>query len=239
MEKRNKIIFIAIIIVTLIIVGLCIYSLINKEEIEISDSIKFRNEYMELNAKVNDDNGKTYPDVVIDEDNTVKYVTNEKVLEILKSGTGVIYFGYNTCPWCRSLVSTLTRVAEKKNETIYYVDIKDIRTTFELKDGSIEKIKDGTPFYYDLLKSLDSVLEDYKLKDDAGNEYSTNEKRLYAPTVVAVSEGEITDIHVGTVDTQASGYDKLSSEEEQVLEKRIEELIESKDQVEVCTQNNC
>ena len=121
MEKRNKLILGAIILLTIIVISICIYSIINNRHINKSDANKFRTEYMELNDKINEDNGKSYPIVNISADNTVKYIKPKEVVNVLKKGSGIIYFGYNTCPWCRSLVSTLTEVAKEKKEKIYYV----------------------------------------------------------------------------------------------------------------------
>jgi len=238
MENKNKIILILLIILTLSVVGVCIYAVINKEE-AITDAIKFRNEYSELNDEVNEGNGKNYVNVTISENNTVKYVTEEKVTELLESGTGIIYFGFSTCPWCRSLVSTLTRVAEEKNETIYYLDILNIRSSYELKNRKLNKLKEGTRAYYKILELLDEHLEDFYLTDEAGNKYDTGEKRLYAPTLVAFKDGEITKVHVGTVESQASGYDELTNTQLEELENIVKDLINSKNEKEVCTNEKC
>lgn len=238
MEKKNKIILISLIILTILVVGLCIYSLINKKDTILSDAEKFRSEYMNLNDKVNEDNQKSYINVIISETNTVKYASEEDVINILKDGTGVIYFGFSKCPWCRSLVPSLTKVAEELNETIYYLDILDIRSSFEISEEKLNKIKDGSKNYYEILKLLDNELEEFYLEDTSGNKYDTLEKRLYAPTLVAIKDGEVTSFHVGTVDTQESGYDKLTDDETKELEKTITDLIESKN-IEICTKDKC
>ena len=237
MDKNNKIILILLVILTLVVVGVCTYSVIKNNEKD-TDAIKFRNEYSELNGKVNENNGKNYVNVSISDSNTIKYITEEKAIELLEEGTGVIYFGFSTCPWCRSLVSTLTSVAENKNESIYYLDILDIRSAFELNEGKLNKIKDGSKGYYKILELLDEQLEDFYLIDDAGNKFDTEEKRLYAPTIVAFNKGNITSIHVGTVESQENGYDELTSDQITELESIIEKLIASKD-VDVCTNEKC
>lgn len=237
MNKSNKIILIVLVIITLCVVGICTYAVLNKEEKD-ADAIKFLNEYSELNGKVNESNGKNYVDVSISDTNTVKYIDEEKAVELLENGTGTIYFGFSTCPWCRSLVSTLTKVAEEKNETIYYLDILDIRSSFELTEGKLNKIKEGTKEYYKILELLDKNLEEFYLTDEAGNKFDTGEKRLYAPTLVAFNKGKITDFHVGTVDSQKSGYDNMNETQIIELERRIEKLLNSND-IEVCTNEKC
>lgn len=239
MEKKNKIILISIILVTLCVIGICVYGIINNNDIKETDAVKFQSEYMELNDKVNEMNGKAYVNVTLSDENTVKYVNESKAAQILEEGTGVIYFGFSTCPWCRSLVTTLAKVAEAKNETIYYLDVLNIRSTFEVEEGKLNKTREGSKGYYKLLELLDEKLEEFYLVDEAGNKYDTNEKRLYAPTLVAVEKGEITGFHVGTVDSQESGYDKLTDDQIVELEKIVKDLIDSKNKTEVCTKDNC
>ncbi len=240
MEKKNKIIMILIIVLTVCVIGFCIYSVINKKDNIENDAIKFRQEYMELNDKVNEKTGSAYVDLTISETNTVKYATEDEVVDILNKGTGIIYFGFKTCPWCRNLLPTLTKVAEEKNETIYYLDVYDIRSSFELKDGSVKKVKDGSSGYYKILRLMDANLEEFYLTDDEGNKFDTNEKRLYAPTVVAVKNGEVKSLHVGTVSSQESPDVKLNNEQTKELEDIIEKLIDSKNNDNnVCSKGKC
>lgn len=239
MDKKNKILLIFLIVLTILVVGLCTYAVINnKKNNKNTDAIKFHNEYSKLNGKINELNGKNYVNVSISDTNTVKYVTEKKAVDLLENGIGIMYFGFSTCPWCRSLVSTLTKICEEKDETIYYLDVLDIRSTFELQDGKINKIKDGTKNYYRLLELLDSELEEFYLEDEAGNRYDAEEKRLYAPTIVAFNNGKITAIHVGTVDSQENGYDELNEIQIKELEEIIINLINSKN-AEACTSDKC
>ena len=237
MEKKNKLIVIFLIILTLSVVGVCIYSVINNKK-ENKDAIKFRNEYSELNGQINELNQKEYVNVSISDNNTVKYINEKKAVELLESGTGIIYFGFNKCPWCRSIVETLTNVCKDNNETLYYLDISDIRSTFELNEGEVSKIKDGSTGYYEILDILDEYLEDFSLTDAAGNVYDTGEKRLYAPTIVAFNNGSVTKMHVGTVSSQESGYDELTEEEIKEFSNIVKDLIKSK-KVNVCTSDKC
>jgi len=239
MEKKNKIVLISIIIITVLVLGGCVYSVItNKNEVN-SDAVKFMNEYTELNGKINEYNGATYVNVELPESNTFKYATEEKAIELLKEKSGVIYFGFSTCPWCRSLVSTLGRVAKEENETIYYLDILNIRSSFEVKDGKLNKLKEGSKGYYELLELLDEELESFVLEDEEANKFDTGEKRLYAPTLVAFNQGKITSVHVGTVESQISGYDELTDDQIKELEDIILALINSKNEKKVCTKDKC
>ncbi len=235
MEKRNKIILISLIIITFVVGCICVYTIIKNNA---TDAMKFKKEYMRLNNIVNESNGKTYPYVEIDDDNTIKYLKEDEVVELLERGTGVIYFGYNTCPWCRSLVTTLTSVGKKKNETIYYLNIENIRSVYKVLDGELIRSKDGSEGYNKIIELLSDILEDYYVTDEDGISYNTNEKRLYAPTVVAVKDGNITSIHVGTVESQNSGYDELNEMQKDVLEDIISDLINSKNDL-ACQESAC
>ena len=226
MEKRNKIILVAIILLTIIVISICIYSIINNNHINNSDANKFRTEYMELNDKINEATGEAYPLVNVSIDNTVKYISAKEAVKMLKEKTGIIYFGFNSCPWCRSLISTLTDVAINKKENIYYVDIADIRSSFTVENNKLTKNKNGTKDYYNILKELDEYLDEYYLEDEVGNKYDTEEKRLYAPTIIAVKKGKIKGINVGTVSSQHSGYDKLNDSQLEELKTKFEKLID-------------
>ena len=44
-------------------------------------------------------------------------------------------------------------------------------------------------------------------------EYKTGEKRIYAPTVIFVRDGKVLGLHVSTVDSQKSGFDKMTEDQ--------------------------
>ena len=102
----------------------------------------------------------------------------------------------------------------------------------------ILETKKGTDSYYQILDLLAEYLDDYYLTDSEGNDYATHEKRLYAPTLVAIKEGKVTSFHVGTVDSQESGYDKLTNEQITELKGIITKLIASKNSA-ICSQDKC
>lgn len=231
MDKKNKIILLIISIITIVVVGVCGWSIINHEkqieETDMKDSIKFKEEYESLNGKATANNN-TYPTVTIDENNTVKYVTEREAVELLENGTGVIYFGFKECPWCRNMISILTNVAKENETKIYYLDISNIRSKYELDENLEAKlIEKGTDNYYDILEILDNELEDFMLMTEDGKKVKTGEKRLYAPTVVAFDNGKIKKVHVGTIDTQEDPYIKLTKEEEKELNKIFTKIVKS------------
>ena len=238
MEKKKIIMLITAIVVVALAIGFGIFAFTRPKQELNKDAIKFKEEYTEYNDKVNEYNGKGYVKVNLDDDNTFRYLTENEAVELLDKGTGVIYFGFPTCPWCRSLVSTLGKVAKEKNETIYYLNVLDLRSSYKVTDGKAVKVKDGSAGYYQILELLKDELEDYLVTDKNGKSYKTNEKRLYAPTLVAVKDGKVTSIHVGTVESQESGNDPLNETQIAEIEGIIKKLIASKN-TEACTQDKC
>lgn len=231
--KKENIVFIALIFVIICIAITCGYFAFQEEEVEhveLTDAQKIQEEYSLLNDQVNENNNRTYPTVNLGEDNRFVYITEEEALSVFENNnTALLYFGYASCPWCRSILPVLESVAEEKNiGEIKYLDIEDIRSVLELDENNkVVTTREGTTNYYKLLDALDESLEDYVLTGKDGEEVSTGEKRIYAPTVIAVVNGEVTGIHVGSVDSQESGYDSLTDVEVEELKEVYRELIDS------------
>lgn len=167
---KKKIIITSIILIIVTITCFCLYQV---------DSIRFKFSYEYINL-LEYNNGKKIK-VNIPWNNQIKYLKENEVIDFLNSETGIIYFGYNDCPWCRNIVEPLLEIAEEENiDTVYYVDTH-----------SIKSITD------DLYK----VLNDY-LKTDP----ETNKKRLAVPDVYFIKEGKIMTHHIGTVDSYNNSY---------------------------------
>lgn len=189
------------------------YNDISSEDEVLTDALKFKDEYESLNGKVRESTGAINKDVSIDSQNPIVYADFEQIKSILTNGTGVIYFGFPECPWCRTAIPILI---ESSNETgldkIYYFNAYDIRDEKKLNDnGEIVTEKEGTSEYNELI----SLLGDYASPYDGLNDESV--KRLYFPTVVFVKDGKIIKFHEGTVDGQKSGQDNLTDEQKSEL----------------------
>ncbi len=199
----------------LIILGVVLITGCGKE----TDALKFKEEYESLNGVTIENTNYKYPSIEIIKDNAVKYSTNEELLEVLENGTGVIYFGYPTCPWCRNAVPVLLEAANEVGiENIYYLNMKDERDQIKVKeDGTLEVVSEGTEGYKKLLERLDNILLDYTLEDIHGNTVSANEKRIYVPLVVFVRDGEIVGYHTDTVETQTNPFELLNEEQRNEL----------------------
>ena len=117
-----------------------------------SDAMRFSEEYSEVDAE-----------------NIYKFKTSEEIEKILEHGTGVVFFGFPSCPWCQSYAPMLNSLAKAYSiEEIAYYDIKADR-------------EQNSEFYQKLV----SILSDRLQHDNDG------EKRIYVPEVVFVVDGEI------------------------------------------------
>ena len=179
-----------------------------------SDAIKFKEEYESLNGTTSK-SGKVVREIIIDKDNPIIYKSAYEIVEMIENKeTFVVYFGFPNCPWCRSVLPTLFDVAKDlKLDKIYYVDVLEIRDTLELNDKNelVTKTK-GTDAYYKLLEYLDSVLSDYSMTDKDGKKIDTHEKRIYAPNVVGIVNGDAIELTTGISSLQTDGYMDLTEE---------------------------
>jgi thiol-disulfide isomerase/thioredoxin len=191
-----------------------------------TDGIKFKEEYEKLNGKKNNQ-GKKYREITIDSKNKMVYKTTEEVLNLIgKKKSFVLYFGFDTCPWCRSVVPTLASISKELNQEVYYIDVKDIRDTFELDDDNKPKlVKKGSKDYGKLLEKLEPVLEDYTLTDSDNNDIKVGKKRIYAPSIVSVIDGKAKELTTGISDKQTDGYMKLTKEMEKDTYNKIKKVL--------------
>ena len=173
-----------------------------------SDSSKFKEEYESLNGQINEKNSKTYPEVIVGEDNPFVYSNADEIISLLSDKkTGVVYLGYNTCPWCRNIIAPLQASAKENNiGKIYYMDLKNERDQKGIdSEGNVITIKEGSEAYKKLLVAFDEYLDDYNLTHD-GKTVPTNEKRIYVPLVIFIKEGEVVGYHCDTISSQKDPY---------------------------------
>jgi len=150
MKKILKYI-ISVIIIALVALGVYIFITRDNKDIE-SDAVRFKEEYKD-----------------VANDNIFVYKSAEDIINILEGGTGIIYFGFSSCPWCQAYVPMLNDLAREKGiETIYYLDIKDIRN-------------ENTSEYQKIVE----LTKDFLPLNDEGKE------RIYVPDVFFVKEGII------------------------------------------------
>ena len=222
--KDNRLFMIIVTVLAAIVLVLNIQKVISNNS--QTDGIKFKEEYEKLNGKKNDQ-GKKYREITIDSKNKMVYKTTEEVLNLIdKKKSFVLYFGFDTCPWCRSVVPTIASISKELNQEVYYIDVKDIRDTFELDDDNKPKlVKKGSKDYSKLLEKLEPVLEDYTLTDSDNNEIKVGEKRIYAPSIVSVIDGKAKELTTGISDKQTDGYMKLTKEMEKETYNKIKKVL--------------
>ena len=160
-----------------------------------SDGEKFKAEYEALNNEnVN---------INISKNNPIKYVTLDEVFDIIQNKTGVIYFGFPGCPWCRNMIPVLFEAAKNNNiDTIYYFNPRNVKKS----DNDDNKLKE--------------ILNEYLSEDENG------QKVLYVPDVYFIKDGKIVGHHLGTVDSQEDPTISLTEEEKNELLDIFNELFE-------------
>ena len=195
-------------VLALLIIIIAVFGLNKNSNTEVKDAVKFKEEYESLNGQKND-NGKEYVNISVDEENPFVYASYDEVVDIIENGTGVIYFGFPECPWCRNAVPVLIDAAQELGvDKIYYYNALSIRDTKSLdENGNIVTDKKGTDEYYKLVDLLSNVLTPYEGLNDESI------KRLYFPTVVYVKDGEVLASTIGTVDSQEDPYIKLTNDQ--------------------------
>ena len=105
----------------------------------------------------------------ITSDNRFKYKNAKETLELLNTGTGVIFFSFPDNEWSYNYAEMLNDVAKDNNEEfIYYYNFKNDRS--------------NRNYYY---TNIVKILESYVPNTDTGD------KNIYAPSVVFVKDGVI------------------------------------------------
>jgi len=158
-----------------------------------SQSLELKEEYEELN-----NSGIV---VNIDEEVKVKILTNENVIEFLNNDTGIVYFGFPSCPWCRNILPVLIDEMIENDKILYYVNIRNLKS--EVK----EKVQ--------------NYLSDYLVTDSLGNTI------FYVPDVYAIKDGKIQSHHLGSVSSQTNPGISLTSEQKNELANIYQNLINS------------
>ncbi len=193
----------------------------SSDETEMSDAMKFKEEYEVHNGEFDDDRGHNYIEVEISEKNPVVYMTMEELFDLMEEGkSAIVYFGFPECPWCRTLLPSLLSALNVGGiERLYYVNNYAERDLKELKDGEIVTTQQGSDDYYKLLEIMGDYAPVYAgLNDDSI-------KHMYYPTVLFIKGGEIIASHVGTVDSQKDVWAGITEEQRKELEAELMEKL--------------
>lgn len=250
--KKRTIVFIICLFLFLAFAIVYIFSELYTEseisEATITDAKIFKEEYEKVNG-VKGENGKVVRTLDIPLDNPFIYKTPDELVQALKNKeTFVVYFGFSECPWCRSILNELMVSAKESYlKEIYYVDIKDIRDTYVLdeENNPVIDVK-GTDAYYDLLELLNPVLEDYNplvytTKKGKVKKVKVPSKRIYAPNIIVVRNGEPMINIDGITEDLADPYQELTKEIRDSIIKEFKDAFVLLKEVEapVCKDEKC
>lgn len=201
-----------------LLMGVISLSVYDMKEKNVSDPLKFKEEYEGFNGEKND--YFEYRNLSITEKNPIIYSSAEEIVQKIENNeTFIVYFGDSECPWCRSVTEQAINSANENGiSKIYYVRIWNgfhneiLRDVYELdKEGPVLKVK-GTVSYYKLLKYFDKLLQDYTLTNKDNKTIQVNEKRIFAPSFIYVKDGNPLQLVDGISKKQESYNSTLTEE---------------------------
>jgi hypothetical protein len=190
-------------------------------------------EYEALNGTVNSA-GKENRTVTIPEDAPFVLVSPEEIVKKAEAKEN-FYAVYSDplCPWCRSVIEAACESAKENHiDTIYMVDIWDgdgneiFRDKYQIKEGAIVKVQDGTEAYKKTLELFGSVLGDYSITDENGTSYSVGEKRIFAPNFIHIKNGSAIALTEGISDLQKDAREELTDEIKQDEKKILDQFFQ-------------
>ena len=225
--KKDKVMLILLLLVLLVLGSLMVYlSFKGEVEINLSDAIKIKEEYADLNDKVNENNQRIYPKVVLSDDNIFDISSEDEVIEILKSD-GMVFLGDSNDAYSRTLISLVDKVSKDYDiDKIAYLDISKVKDVIDVDDLGEPIVKEeGSNGYYQILDILDEWLPTYYVKNKDGEEVDTKEKKVVVPMVIVANGGKVEKVKMGTISSQKNGYDILSSDEENKITDELKSLF--------------
>ena len=130
-------------------------------------------------------------------DEAIQYFTQEK--------SGVLYFGFSSCPWCKEAKPILKKVAKENGIDIQYVKVRD---------------EEKNRLYTDEQKAIiEPYIQDYMSNNDEGV------LTLYVPLVLVVKDGKVVDGHEGTLESHDATERKMTNDEKEQLTKIYTKLM--------------
>lgn len=218
----KKKIYILFLIITICIATPIVYHIIKINKIVnnindddlMLDSASFKYEYEILNN--NDDNNEDkeqYIKIDIPVNNKIKYATFEEITSLLDNGTGIIYFGFPKCPWCRRTLPVFFKACNEYNiDKIYYYNALELRDVKHLDaSGNIITDKQGDEKYYYLIEKLNDYLGNYEGLNNP------DIKRLYFPTYVFIKDGNIVGVQISSVKSYTSTKEDMTDDQKTEL----------------------
>lgn len=141
------------------------------------DSVKFKEEFESFN-NLND-----YVNVSISSNNPFVYISDSNLIKKIESKEDmVVLFGYSKSNDTRSILNTLLKTNLDK---IYYLDISSIRDEIAVDNNQVVIKNEGSTSYHKIMELLSEHLDDYVVNGMVVG------KRIYAPTVLIIRNGNI------------------------------------------------
>ena len=155
-KRQNKWLFLTIGFVGIIAIVICGWYIWSRSHVpaspQPSDAARFKAAYSR-----------------VANDNRFVFASAGEVLEKFESGSGLIFLGFQQCPWCQQLAPIVDDAAKAEGlDKIYYLDIRHARET-----------NDAT------YKKLVETLKPHLRTDENG------QPRVYVPDVTALKDGHI------------------------------------------------
>lgn len=187
-----------------------------------SEALKFKKEYESLNGVETSNSRVKYREVNIKEDNPMVYITFKEVSEKIKNKESfILYVGFSSCPWCRSVIPYILEEAGKHNiDKIYYINLRedgtrntDLRGYYKIDENN-KVVYDVYPdeYYHDILNTLKDFLSSYTLLDKDNKKIETGENRLYAPSLIVYKNGNAVALDECISNKQDDPYQELTDE---------------------------
>ena len=142
-----------------------------------------------------DDSNTKFNEISFDE--AIQYFTKEK--------SGILYFGYSSCPWCKEAKPVLKKVAQKNGIDIQYIKVRDDKKNRLYTD--------------DQKTIIEPYIQDYMSNNDEGV------LTLYVPLVLVIKNGKVIDGHEGTLDSHDATERKMTDDEKEELTKIYTKLM--------------
>ncbi len=120
---------------------------------------------------------------------------------------GILYFGYEQCPYCQQAKPILAKVAKKEKKTVYYIKVRDDQKNLLYTDQQREQLS----------QFIGKYMEE--------NEDEDNKLWLYVPLVLSVKNGEAIKGHEGTVKNHDASKRKMTKKEKKKLKKIYKNIL--------------
>ena len=230
---------IIILLIAIVIAGI-VFAFIHKirSDYRKTDAYKFKVEYESLNNEEND-YGKKYRELNINKKNKIIYSSAKEIVEKTENKeTFIVYFGFAKCPWCRSMIENLIDLSIANDMEIYYVDVLEIRDTIEYIDGEVKTTKEGDEYYMKLIELYADVLDDYSIKgleENPSMDWYIPEKRIYAPNVIAVVNGEAKEKVEGVSEKLEDPYGEITEEMKKTSIEQLKCIFKCINEASICT----